>query len=112
MNRFNKLLLFIFFIFLLYSIKVDLSITPPLNHSTTHNENNEKVISETNFTVVSYKMKQTDTFISVIDQLNPQLKKYDLNKMMDDFENLNPNIEVSQLQPEEIYLFPVYQKVN
>ncbi|CQR46862.1 hypothetical protein BN1058_01145 [Paraliobacillus sp. PM-2] len=108
MNSLYKLSFTILLLLVIYSVKIDLSTDPYFNHSTTIPENNKESVDESNFTVVSYRMKQGDTFISVIDQLNPNLHKFDIKKIKNDFELLNPQIGISQLQTGAYYLFPVY----
>src|SRR5690625_3383421 len=69
-----------------------------------------KVNSEKNsYRVIKVKLNENDTFLSVIEQLHKdKLVEMNIDKMIHDFENLNPNANPYNLEPGTFYLFPLY----
>ncbi|WP_079708485.1 hypothetical protein [Paraliobacillus ryukyuensis] len=102
----KKIILCFLLFLLLYSVIVDLTNNSSMNEPLTVELSETK--NQVSFNVVSYQMKEQDTFISVIDQLNPNLTAYDLTKVRNDFTQLNPSIHPSNLKPKVTYLFPQY----
>ncbi|GAA5415525.1 hypothetical protein Pryu01_00556 [Paraliobacillus ryukyuensis] len=102
----KKIILCFLLFLLLYSVIVDLTNNSSMNEPLTGELSETK--NQISFNVVSYQMKEQDTFISVIDQLNPNLTEYDLTKVRNDFIQLNPSIHPSNLKTKVTYLFPQY----
>ncbi len=108
MNSPKKFYLTILILLILYSVKVDLSMDSYPYHSTTEITDKQKVIDHPSFTILSYQMKPQDTFISVIDYLNPELSIYHFEDIKQDFQVLNPYVDITDLRTGESYIFPKY----
>lgn len=55
------------------------------------------------------KVKHGDTILSIIEELNESsIHKMNIDKIMEDFKQLNPLLEGLELEEGKIYSFPIY----
>lgn len=108
MNWFKKFALILLLFLIAYSIKEDLTNSMQLNHSIDAKLIKQESSEQSSFQVVGYHVKDQDTFISLIDQFNPDITNFNMKKIEQDFFSLNPNVESTNLQTGTYYLFPKY----
>ena len=111
----KKIILFTLISLILFSIFKDLKDGSPIHHTTEkqvimseksdRKNNSDEPVT---FQVISYKVSASETFLSIIDQLNEQQHTLDIKQSMADFKALNPKVDILNLQPENTYLFPLY----
>jgi hypothetical protein len=128
--RWIKKILFILFILLFFrSVLYDLSVgtaskwidttssteekEPSINAPTEEKVNQDEQMNSNihkDFEVVSYKVKAGDTVLSVAETLNSH--PISIDKLLEDFQKLNPNINPHEIHIDQTYLFPVYHEKN
>lgn len=103
-----KNFLFIFIILLIVACYRDLqreSKTEPI-----HAENSSYTYydqKQASFQVVSYQIQQGDQFLTIVEKLNNQ-QLADIEQVGEDFQSLNPSVDIYQLKKGHVYLFPIY----
>ncbi|GGM31425.1 hypothetical protein GCM10011351_16970 [Paraliobacillus quinghaiensis] len=111
----KKIILIIVISLIFFSVVKDLKDGSPIHHTTEKQVVTSKFTDSKNdpdgpvsFQVISYKVSASETFISIIDQINNQQQTIDIEQAMVDFKALNPKVDILDLQPETTYLFPMY----
>lgn len=109
MDSFKKTSLYILVFLILLSIYKDLTIgSLVVNES--HSEVNTPINSiETDIKTTKIKIQPGDTVLSVIERVNhDDLNHLDIQKVVDDFKQLNPLVNPYDLEVNQYYYFPVY----
>ncbi|HLS34910.1 MAG TPA: hypothetical protein VK061_01570 [Bacillota bacterium] len=98
--------IYILIIFVILSVYADI---------TTHNDVKTKNLcnafhDETSrYTIVSYEVKDGDSVLSVMEDINKhKFHQQPIEQMIDDFLVMNPDANPYQLIPNKIYYFPIY----
>lgn len=107
MQFIKKSSLFLFIILLFISVYKDLNSGSPLpSHS-----NDTKIQDNIPHQVIKVKVKQGETVLSIVEQVN-QTERNNLNiqSIMDDFQEANPNTDPYHLKPNTFYYFPLYKE--
>ncbi|WP_067730444.1 hypothetical protein [Oceanobacillus damuensis] len=106
MYTLKKLSLYIFIILLLISIYQDLIL-----NRTTIIPDNDAVPADYHegYMIAHFKVLPGDTVLSITESLNSKnTKQLDIQKIMNDFKELNPTTDPLNLKPYTEYYFPVY----
>lgn len=103
MKTINKCCLFLFIIFLATSIYKDLHLNSP----STFYENDK--IETLSINVIKVKVKHGETVLSIVENINPMDKeRINIQQVMNDFKEANPNADPFQLEADKYYYFPLY----
>lgn len=105
----KKIIFPILIILLMISIYKDLTLGTTisnLDHDTVEHAKQTEITQD--FHAIKVKIEQGDTFISVMEQLNPNLEKINMEQLVDDFSYLNPTEDPDHLQLHHYYFFPQY----
>ncbi|HET7579808.1 MAG TPA: LysM domain-containing protein [Bacillales bacterium] len=94
----------------LYSIYYDLKIgtLPTTTHAATV-ESGAHHSSKINIPFKKVKVQPGETVLSIVEQLQGS-KAVGIQKIVHDFEKLNPGVDANEIQIGHIYRFPVYNK--
>lgn len=102
MSKSKKYFLFLFTVLLMLSILHDLSkdtITP---------NPNEQMI-QTDIEMMTIKVMPGDTVLSITEEIN-DFKSLNLNRIIEDFQHLNPGSNYQSLNIHQYYYFPLYNE--
>lgn len=95
---------------LLYIIYFDLTIgTLPANAKPILHKNAETEKTHS-LTYQKHLVKPGETVISIAEQLHKGSLKVPIEQLINDFEELNPNVGVTKIQPGKTYFIPYYPK--
>lgn len=101
----KKVMLFIVIILLLLSIYHDLQ-----KGIVIYDEPKTTVINEQPMIVVKKRAKPGDTILSLIETVNHDtLEHLDVQQLISDFKNINPQLMSNDLEVDELYFVPVYK---
>ncbi|RBW70538.1 LysM peptidoglycan-binding domain-containing protein [Bacillus taeanensis] len=95
---------------LLYTIYYDLNIgtlPQPTTASVQKIENPREIKSEQQMTYKEAAVQSGDTVLTIIEKLNGELT-VSINKVVQDFEQLNHGTKPEHIQPGKTYKFPIY----
>lgn len=63
--------------------------------------------------VVKKRVKPGDTMLSLVEEVNGgKLHQFDIDKIMNDFKNVNPNLKSNALTVNEYYYVPLYKSLS
>ncbi|MBP1947552.1 hypothetical protein [Virgibacillus litoralis] len=112
MNNFFKTIIYILIALFVISIYKDLSIGTTLTSINRNKQPQEEYVTNTkNISAMEVKVNQGDTLLTIVEKINPQLtNNLDVTKIVSDFKALNPTVDPKQLQPNEFYSFPIYER--
>ena len=71
----------------------------------------ETEIEHHRFYIAEIKITPGDTVLSITEEIN-SLDNLDINKIIADFEELNPGTDYQVLTPNSFYYFPLYNESN
>lgn len=106
----KRSLLLLLFILFIVSIYKDLSTGTFIDSKVLVNKQyNEQIATNHDFKVVKIKVNAGDTTFSIIEKINQKnLSKIDMTKILNDFKQINPQTEPSELENNTYYYFPIY----
>ncbi|GAA0441008.1 MAG: hypothetical protein ACQEWU_12625 [Bacillota bacterium] len=94
---------FIIFLFL-SSVYKDIS-----NVQTTPFQEKESEVLHTDYHVTPIKVQTGDTVLSIVEEINKhQLNRLNIEKVLIDFQVINPKTDPYQLEIGNFYYFPIY----
>lgn len=99
LKRFSLILLFFLIIL---SVMDDLSKPK----SVTHDKPSESNV-HTDYQIAHIKVKPGDTVLSITESIN-EMDELDIDKIVSDFEYLNPGTTSETIIPHSFYYFPLY----
>lgn len=103
MSASKRLSLLLLFILLIISVVDDLAKQQPTKEGSVRNGRQEKQ----DIGIAHIKIKQGDTVLSVTEEIN-KLDNLDIQRIINDFEMLNPGVDTEALLPNSFYYFPLY----
>lgn len=105
----KKLFAFLSIVFVIYIIYYDIKIgTLPAVKSETIEVVEEALDHEPTKHSVEIEVKAGDTVLSLVEEINKNTPITSIEKVIKDFENLNPNTKADLLQIGKTYQFPLY----
>lgn len=107
MHPFKKFLLSILIILVLISIFQDLS-----NINNNHSTQKASVQNQqSDYSIIPIKVMPGDTVLSIIESLHQgRTKEIKVNNLLNEFRNLNPTTEPTDIRVDHIYYFPLEQE--
>lgn len=87
---------------------LEFDVTPTNTEEDQKEKNNHG--NKASFQAVPYQVQSGDTVLSILEQLNPHLNMYSMEKVIEDFQSLNPGIDPHSILNGNTYLFPVYDE--
>src|SRR5690625_5989851 len=97
MGFFKRMSLYIIICFCVVGIYKDLQKDVP-NYDQMYSLQTQS--NKTAYQVVKVKLKQEDTFLSVVEKIHEEhLEEMNINQMMNDFKSLNPDVNPYYLEP-------------
>lgn len=105
----RKTIITIVIILFFISIYKDLTIGTPISTNINQKKDNSvTAVNNNSFDIVKIKINPGDTVITVIERLNPELNSFDIELLLKDFSELNPNADPNALMVNRYYFFPKY----
>ncbi|MEI3606829.1 hypothetical protein SPD48_14085 [Pseudogracilibacillus sp. SE30717A] len=106
MSLTKKICLYTFIILLIVSLYNDIKKETNI----TNNSSSLPLYVDNGFKSIKIKTTTGDTILSVTEHINGEvLNDMTMENILDDFNNLNPNVNSLELTPGEYYYFPVYK---
>lgn len=104
MKTIKNCCLFIFIILFVTSIYKDLYLnTPSIHHYDAINE------TALNTNIIKVKVKQGETVLSIVENINQMDEEHiNIQQVMADFKDANPNADPYHLKTDTYYYFPIY----
>ncbi|MBU8789442.1 hypothetical protein [Oceanobacillus caeni] len=103
----KRLILYMFIILLVASIYKDLSLGDDMINQ--YQDIETFITKDSQYTIIKVKVEWGDTVLSIIKDLNEGKIKVPFEKIINDFQELNPNIDPNSMEPENYYYFPLYK---
>lgn len=103
----KRLLIVLITLFLVYIIYYDFTVGT-LPSATPVNKNIPSETTDKNY--FELKIKQGDTVLSIIETKHRSPLPVPIEKIVQDFEKLNPNEKVETIKVGKIYKFPIYDE--
>lgn len=100
MKRFSLFLLLILF---------TLSIVDDLSKQPSSQDDRADEMEFTDINIAHIKVKPGDTVLSVTEEIN-DFNELDIQRILFDFEQLNPGVNIESLIPHSFYYFPLYNE--
>ncbi|SET60911.1 hypothetical protein SAMN05216389_1178 [Oceanobacillus limi] len=108
----KKTLLYVFIILFFISIYKDLTIGIDLQKENTQISNSDE-LDTNDYQAVKIKISSGDTVLSIVEQLNEfNSNTIDVEKILVDFKELNPNINPYKIKSGTFYYFPLYNNAT
>lgn len=103
----KRIFTYMIIILLITSIYKDLSLGTG-NKTSVKDEisPNEAMYNNNDFSIIQIKVTHGDTVLSIMESINDEINN--VEKIIADFQVLNPNTPPQQIRPGEIYYFPKY----
>lgn len=101
MSAIKRLSIVLLIILFMLSIINDLEKNPSLQ--------TEETIVKQDIGIAHIKVNYGDTVLSITEEIN-EMEMLDIEKIVSDFENLNPGVDSQFLIPNEFYYFPLYNE--
>ena len=103
MSSIKKFSLISLLFLLILSFLHDLS-----KHNPVHQEQSSNIADINNTEIAHIKIEPGDTVLSITEEVNNDLPSLDINKIIADFQKLNPGADPKSLIPYSFYYFPLY----
>lgn len=105
MYMLRKIFIYILIILLFLSIYQDFTT------GFTTNYHPKTRFDEYSYTITPIKVMPGETVLSILESLNgDNMYDMEINEIMDDFKEMNPNADPYELKPATVYYFPIYKK--
>lgn len=106
----KKIAIFVAALIILYSIYYDLTTgTLPVSMATAGIEEHKSKQDQPAIPYTTKKVKRGDTVLSIAENIHDGPLPVPIEQMVDDFRELNGQIEPNHIQINETYKFPVYK---
>src|SRR5690625_7995149 len=104
MNFIKKVSFYMLLLLLLLSIYTDLTT------GTSQAVDSKALSTQTNYRIIKVKISAGDNDLSVAEQINTEHEMINnVQQIMSDFKNINPQSKHHNLHVDEYYLFPFYE---
>lgn len=98
----------IIIIFALLCVTIYKDINPPQNKSI--ESASSKIKDGDHYEIIEYTVRSGDTVLSIVEYINQEaIKTIEINSIVNDFKNLNPDTNIYELIPNNTYYFPKYK---
>ncbi|MCI1593598.1 LysM peptidoglycan-binding domain-containing protein [Heyndrickxia oleronia] len=106
----KKILAFVAVIIVIYSIYIDLNFgtIPAISHASEVKENTKPSTAKKPFSYKEIIIKPGDTVLSVVEEVNKIPLSVSIDKVINDFIQLNNGIKPEEIQIGQIYKIPLY----
>lgn len=112
MTNIKKLSIILVVLLFIISIYKDLTIGTPSDNK--YQATDSQVSHSINdFTIIKAKVYSGDNLLSIAEQLNStRFTQINIEKLIEDFQLVNPTVDPYNLQINNFYYFPLYHPVN